>query len=154
MTTEDATTIQDASADVFRLSRSDLLVLANRAGTVAGLRASTLGLDRGAAQTLLRGSLDRGESRGWWFGGGHLYEVWIQPIYFGAPSQNTTIGLLVVGHEVDERAARDFSNIASSEVAFHFGDIPVASTLTAAQQTGLASQLSRDSRNLSGTQRE
>ena len=154
MTTEDATTIQDASADVFRLSRSDLLVLANRAGTVAGLRASTLGLDRGAAQTLLRGSLDRGESRGWWFGGGHLYEVWIQPIYFGAPSQNTTIGFLAVGHEVDGQAARDFSNIASSEVAFHFGENTVASTLAPAQQDDLARQLSGSSRNLSGTPRE
>ena len=154
MTTEDAATIQDASADVYRLSGSDLLVLANRAGTVAGLRTSTSGLDRGTSQELLRHSLDRGESKDWWFAGGRLYEVWIQPIYFGAPSQNTTIGLLVVGHEVDERAARDFSNIASSEVAFHFGDVPVAGTLTAAQQTELANQLSGNSKNLLGTQRE
>ena len=154
MTTEDAATIQDASADVYRLSGSDLLVLANRAGTVAGLRTSTSGLDRGTSQELLRHSLDSGESKDWWFAGGRLYEVWIQPIYFGAPSQNTTIGLLVVGHEVDERAARDFSNIASSEVAFHFGDVPVAGTLTAAQQTELASQLSGNSKNLLGAQRE
>jgi signal transduction histidine kinase/CheY-like chemotaxis protein len=154
MTTEDAATIQDASADVYRLSGSDLLVLANRAGTVAGLRTSTSGLDRGTSQELLRHSLDSGESRDWWFGGGRLYEVWIQPIYFGAPSQNTTIGLLVVGHEIDQRAARDFSNITSSEVAFHFGDVPVAGTLTAAQQTELASRLSGNSRKLSETQRE
>jgi signal transduction histidine kinase/CheY-like chemotaxis protein len=154
MTTEDAATIQDASADVWRLSGSDLLVLANRAGTVTALRTSTSGLERGAAQELLRRSLDRGESRDWWFGGGHLYEVWIQPIYFGALSQNTTIGLLAVGHEVDERAARDFSNIASSEIAFQFGDIPVAGTLNTAQQTELVRQLSGSSRNLSGTPQE
>jgi signal transduction histidine kinase/CheY-like chemotaxis protein len=154
MTTEDVTTIQDASADVFRLSKSDLLVLANRAGTVAGLRTSTSGLDRAAAQALLLSSMGRGESRDWWFGGGHLYEVWIQPIYFGAPSQNTTIGFLAVGHEVDEQAARDFGNIASNEVAFHFGEKTVASTLAAAQQDDLARQLSASSRNLSGTPRE
>ena len=154
MTTENETTIQDASADIYKLSGSDLLVLANRAGTVAGLRSRTPGLDRGAAQDLLRRSLDRGESRDWWFGGGHLYEVWIQPIYFGAPSQNTTIGLLAAGHEVDDRAARDFSNIASSEVAFHFGDTTVASTLAAAQQKELARQLSGGTRNLTGTPRE
>jgi signal transduction histidine kinase/ActR/RegA family two-component response regulator len=154
MTTEDAATIQDASADIYRLSGSDLLVLANRTGTVAGLRTSTSGLDRGTAQELLRGSLERGESSDWWFGGGHLYEVWIQPIYFGAPSQNTTIGLLAVGHELDERAARDFSDIASSEVAFHFGDTTVASTLAAAQQGELARQLSGSAGNLSVTPRE
>ena len=154
MTTDDAVTIQDASADIYQLSGSDLLILANRAGTVAGLRTSASGLDRSTAQDLLRRSLDRGESRDWWFGGGHLYEVWIQPIYFGAPSQNTTIGLLAVGDEVDEGAARDFSNIASSEVVFHFGDIPVASTLAAAQQSDLARQLSGSAMNLSGTPRE
>jgi len=154
MTTEDAATIQDASADIYRLSGSNLLVLANRAGTVSGLRTSTSGFDRGTAQEQLRRSLDRGESRDWWFGGGHLYEVWIQPIYFGAPSQNTTIGLLAVGHEIDERAARDFSNIASSEVTFHFEDISVASTLAPAQQTELARQLSGGSRNVSGTPQE
>ena len=49
-----------------------------------------------------------GESRDWWFDGHHLYEVWIQPIYFGAPSQNTTIGLLALGDEVDEARCKRF----------------------------------------------
>ena len=154
MTTEDMATIQDASADVYKLSGSDLLVLANRAGTVAGLRTSTSGLDRSSAQELLRRSLDRGESRAWWFGAGHLYEVWIQPIYFGAPSQNTTIGLLAVGDEVDERAAKDFSNIASSEVAFHFVNATIATTLAATQQDDLARQFPGSTTDLSGTPRE
>src|ERR1700674_2215186 len=105
MTTEDAATIQDASADVWKLSGSDLLVLANRTGRVVALRASASGLDSATAQGLLRQSLDRTESKGWWFGGDHLYEVWIQPIYFGSPSQNTTVGLLAVGHEVYQHAA-------------------------------------------------
>jgi signal transduction histidine kinase/CheY-like chemotaxis protein len=154
MTTEDPATIQDASADVFRLSGSDLLVLANRAGMVSGLRTSTSRFDLGTAQNLLRRSLDRGDSQDWWFGGGHLYEVLIQPIYFGSPSQNTTIGLLVVGHEIDERAARDFSSLASSEVAFHLGNSSVASTLAPTQQAELARQLSAGPTNLSGTPRE
>ena len=72
MTTEDAATIQDASADVWKLSGSDLLVLANRAGTVAALRTTNAGLERNTAQELLRRSLDRGESRDWWFDGRHL----------------------------------------------------------------------------------
>jgi len=154
MTTEDPATIQDASADIYKLSGSDLLILANRAGRVSGLRTGASGLDRDTAQNLLRRSLDRGESRDWWFGGGRLYEVWVQPIYFGSTSQNTTIGLLVVGHEIDERAAKDFSNVASSEVAFRFGDTPIASTLAATQQTDFARQLSGSLTNLSGTPRE
>jgi len=138
MTTEDAATIQDASADVWKLSGSDLLVLANRAGTVVGLRTTSADLGRATAQDLLRRSLDRGESRDWWFNGSRLYEVWIQPIYFGTPSQDTAIGLLALGHEVDEHAARDFGNIAASEVAFNFGYVPVASTFSAAKQAELS----------------
>lgn len=149
MTTEDALTIQDASEDVWKLSASDLLVLANRAGTVAALRTRSGGLESATAQGLLRRSLDEKESRGWWFDGRHLYEVWIQPIYFGAPSQNTTIGLLALGYEVDERAARDFSKIASSEVVFNFGDTPVASTLNAAQQGDVARQIRERAKNAS-----
>jgi signal transduction histidine kinase len=154
MTTEDAATIEDASADVWKLSGADLLVLADRTGNVAALRTSAPGLYASTAQELLRHSLDRGESKDWWFGGGHLYEVWIQPIYFGGPSQNLTIGLLAVGHEVNESAAREFGNIASSEVAFNFEDIPVAGTLSSALQSELARRIRGQAQSLSGDARE
>ena len=154
MTTEDEATIEDASTDVWKLSGSDLLVLANRTGTVVALRASASGLDSGKAQILLRQSLDRSESKGWWFGSGHLYEVWIQPIYFGAPSRNMVVGLLAVGHEVNSRAAREFASVASSEVAFNFEGAPVASTLSPALQSELARQIREHAQSLSGDAQE
>ncbi len=149
MTTEDPPTIQDGSADLWRLSGSDLLLLANRAGTVEALRTGSEGLQPATAQELLRHSLDGGESRDWWYGGGHLYEIQIQPIYFGASSQNTTVGLLAVGHEIDERAAKDFGKIASSEVVFNFGEAQVASTLDAVHQREFAGKFPRNSKNMS-----
>ncbi len=152
MTTEDAVTIQDGSADVVAAAERKLTCWSLRIapGTVAALRTNSVGLNPDMAQDLLRRSVEQGESRDWWLGGGHLYEVWIQPIYFGAASQNTTIGLLAVGHEIDDRAAKDFGNIASSEVAFNFGDSPVASTLNAAQRVELArSSLPKDPKSLS-----
>jgi signal transduction histidine kinase/CheY-like chemotaxis protein len=154
MTTEDAATIEDASTDVWKLSGSDLLVLANRTGSVVALRAGPSGLDSNTAQGLLRQSLDRSESKGWWFGGGHLYEVRIQPIYFGAPSQNTTVGLLAVGHEVNSRAAGEFASVASSEVAFNFEGAPVASTLSPELQSELARRIRENSQSLSGDAQE
>ena len=154
MTTEDAATIQDASADVWKLSGSDLLVLANRAGDVVALRASNKNFELSTAQGLLRTSLDRGESRDWWFDGLHLYEVRIQPIFFGAPSRNTTVGLLVLGYEVDEHAARDFGNVASSEVVFNFGNTPVASTLNSAQQAEVAREIREHAKNAPGEAQE
>jgi signal transduction histidine kinase/CheY-like chemotaxis protein len=154
MTTEDPATIEDASADGWKLSGSDLLVLANRSGNVVALRASASGLDSGLAQGLLHQSLDRSESKSWWFGGGQLYEVWIQPIYFGSNSQNNTVGLLAVGHEVNSRAAREFASVASSEVAFNFEGAPVASTLSPALQSELARQIREHRQGLSGDTQE
>ena len=154
MTTEDAATIEDASADVWKLSGSDLLVLANRTGNVVALRASASGLDSVTAQGLLRQSLDRSESKGWWFGGGHLYKVRIQPIYFGSPSQNMTVGLLAVGHEVNQRAAKEFASVASSEVAFNFEGAPVASTLTPTLQSELARRIHDHAQGSSGDSQE
>jgi signal transduction histidine kinase len=140
MSTEDAATIEDASADVWKLSGSDLLVLANRTGKVVALRASVPGLDPGMAQGLLQQSIERSESRGWWFGGGHLYEVWIQQINFGAPPRNITVGLLAVGHEINAGTAGEFASVASGDVAFNFDGAPVASTLSPALQADLSRQ--------------
>jgi signal transduction histidine kinase/CheY-like chemotaxis protein len=138
MTTRDATTIQDASADVWRLSGSELLVMADRSGNLLALRTDAAGFARDKAQALMRHSLEKGEARDWWFDGGHLFEVWVQPIYFGASSEGATLGFLAVGHEIQARAAQDFSGIVSSDVAFHYGDLLVASTLDASQRSGLA----------------
>jgi signal transduction histidine kinase/ActR/RegA family two-component response regulator len=137
MTTQDPATIQDASADVWSLSGSDLMVFADRSGNVVAMRADTSSFERGAAQDFLQRSLEKEEPRGWWYGGGHLYEVWIQPIFFGAESKDTTLGYLAVGHEIDESAAKDFSKIAASDVVFRWGDAFVASTLTPTQQAEL-----------------
>jgi len=137
MTTEDAATIQDESANIWRISGGDLLVLANRSGEIAGLQASASDFSRTQAQESLRASLENGESRNWWFGGGHLYEVWLQPIYFGAAQQQNVIGVLAVGHEINESRAREFSRAVASEVIFRYGGSVVATTLPAAENSRL-----------------
>ena len=141
MTTRDAATIQDASAGIWRMSGSDLLVLGDRAGRVAALQSRDGVMARGAAQESLQHSLGRAEARNWWYSGGHLFEVWIQPIYLGAASENSAIGYLAVGHEIDGRAARDLGNLAASEVAFRYGGTLVASTLQPAQQAEWTRQM-------------
>ena len=138
MTTEDVTTIQDESADVFQLSGGDLLVLANRSGQIVGLQTRAGDFSREQAQDSLRTSMQRGESRNWWFGGGHLYEVWLQPIYFGTAKQDNIMGLLAVGHEINESKARDFSRVVSSEIIFRCENAVVASTLPPVESIGFA----------------
>ncbi len=138
MSTEDFATIQDESASIWGLSGGDLLVLANRSGEIVALRKWAKDFSRDQAQEALGRSLQRGESRNWWFGGGHLYEVWLQPIYFGEAKQNNVKGLLAVGYEINESKARDFSRVVSSEVIFQCGETVVASTLPAVEDGSIA----------------
>jgi signal transduction histidine kinase/ActR/RegA family two-component response regulator len=137
MTTRDPATIQDASADVWRLSGNDLLAMADRSGNLVALKTNATSFARSTAQALLRHSLDKGDSRDWWFGGGHLFEVWIQPIYFGPPSENSTIGFLAVADDIDSNSARNFSTIVSGDVAFFSDDVLVAANLRPDQQNDL-----------------
>jgi signal transduction histidine kinase len=138
MTTRDEATIQDGSADSWRLAGSDLLLLADRAGKLMALQTSTTGFTRAAARESLARTLEKGETRDWWFGGGRLYEVFLRPIYFGPTANNTLLGVLAVGYEIDDRLAGEIGRIASSHVAFRYGNNVVVSTLSPAQQAELA----------------
>ncbi len=143
MTTGDALTIQDASRDIWRLSGSGLFVLANRETRVVALHTSRPGFTPVLAQAALEESLgDQGNDH-WWFGGGHLYEVFVQPIYFGAPGKSTTLGLLAVGYEIDEQVVNEISRIAASQVAFLYGDQIAFSTLSDRQESELLNQWPR-----------
>ena len=138
MTTRDAPTIQDASTDLWRLAGCDLFMLADSAGKVMALHTSAPGYSREAAQNALNDALQEEHNRGWWFGGGHLYEVYLQPIYFGSSRENVVLGVLAMGFEVDNRLAEVVARIASSQVAFRFGKDIVVSTLSPKQQRDLA----------------
>src|SRR5512132_2186911 len=118
MTTPHAPTIQDASADLWRLSGADLFVMASRSGSVLGLHGAAPGFNVHVAETLLKNSMAQDRPTRWWFGANHLYQVSIQPIYFGSEQQGNMVGLLVVGYELDERAARELSQVAAGQVAF------------------------------------
>jgi len=139
MTTHHRPTIQDAATGFWQLAGCDLFLLADPSGKVMALHTSTSGFDQKAAQASLAGTLRSERSRDWWFGGGHLYEVFLQPIFFGSPQENNPLGVLAMGFEVDDRLARVVAQIASSQVAFRYGKDIVVSTLSPKQRAELAS---------------
>ncbi|MBZ5514401.1 MAG: HAMP domain-containing histidine kinase [Acidobacteriia bacterium] len=143
MTTEHEATIQDASADFWRLAGSDLFVLADRTGKIVALETAAGGFDRQAAQASLTRVFERHANRDWWFGEGHLYEVYLQPIYFGAPSEDVPLGVVAVGYEINDQVANEVRRVASSQVGFLYGNEIVVSTLTPEQQAELAGQIGR-----------
>jgi signal transduction histidine kinase/ActR/RegA family two-component response regulator len=145
MTTEDVATIQDESNEIWRLSGSDLLVLGNRKGEVVGLQAKSDGFSREQASAFLVLSMQRGATSDWWLTGGHLYEVWLQPIYFGSAGRDSVIGALAVGVELDDQVAKDFSKIVASEIVFASRNKVLASSLpTAEGKKSLGSQSIED----------
>ena len=137
MTTQHEATIQDASSGLWRLAGSDLFVLADRTGRVVALHTSSPGLTREMAQQSFAGTLNDESSGHWWFGGQHLYEVFLKPIYFGAADENRLLGFLVVGYEIDDKVASQVSRIAASQVAFYYSDAVVKTTLAPVQETEL-----------------
>ena len=130
MTTQDPTTIQDGSKDLWRLAGTELLVLGDPAGKVMALHASAPGITREEAETRLRAS-QNGHPDVWWYGNNHLYEVSIQPIYFGVPSDNRLLGFLAIGYEIDDALLHEVSQVAGSQVAIRYGSEVVRSTLAA-----------------------
>ena len=140
MTTQHEATIQDASSDLWRLAGSDLFVLADRTGRVVALHTASPGLTREMAQESFAKSVSNQSLVHWWFGGQHLYEVFLQPIYFGAAAENRLLGFLVIGHEIDDRLASQVSRIAASQVAFCYGNSIVKTTLTPVQESDLNRQ--------------
>jgi signal transduction histidine kinase len=138
MTAPHDATIQDASADLWRLAASDLFVLARSDGRVVALHTTSPGFTSDLAQQSMGRSLRQARGAYWWFGDGHLYEVFLKPIYFGTAAPNHLLGFLVVGYEIDDAVASEVGRVAASQVAFYYGNRIVRSTLKPAQQAELA----------------
>ncbi|MHB8218494.1 MAG: ATP-binding protein [Candidatus Sulfotelmatobacter sp.] len=136
LTPPDPATIQDASRDVWPLTGSDLLVLVDRNGKVVALHTKSTGFTREAAQKYFDRSLTEEDSSHWWFGAHHLYQTFMQPVYFGSKTEGPLLGFLIIGYEIDDHLAREVSKVSASQVAFSYGDEIVATTLTPVQAQG------------------
>jgi signal transduction histidine kinase len=141
MTSRHPPTIQDASGEMFRLSGGDLFALLDPTSQFVGFHTGTPGITREQAQQLLehRNSLD--QPLQWWFAGGHLYEVMLAPIYFGPSSDNSLLGVVAVGDEMNAAVARQVSQIAASQVTIVCGSTVVVSTLNADQRSEVSAYL-------------
>src|SRR5215510_3159760 len=129
MTSRDAATIQDASTDFWRLAPSDFFLLSDPKGIVKAIQTNVQGITADVAEKLLASSLQDPQESYWWYGGGKLYQVFLQPIFFGGETERTALGILCLGHEISDSLAREVGHIVSSDVAFSYGGRPIVSTL-------------------------
>jgi len=138
MTSKDERTIQDASSDFWKLTDWDLFVLADPAGKIMALHSSTGAFDREVARASLTRTVSNQQSRDWWFEGGRLYEVFLQPIERGTPEDATLLGYLATGFALGDAFAATARSLTSSDVAFRYGPDVISSSLTANQQKDLS----------------
>ena len=129
MTTEHERTIQDETGELGRLAEAGLLVMVNQSGQLMALHADAPDYERDLASRQIAKSLDTDRRTHWWFGAGRLWEVSVQPIYFGPAEAGRVFGHLALGSQVDDRIVRDLSEVAESDVTFFYGDNIVRSTL-------------------------
>jgi signal transduction histidine kinase/ActR/RegA family two-component response regulator len=129
MTTQDSATVQNEVSEIEKLAGSDLLVLADRSSRILGYQAKSEAAPISDLQNSLRSAVSREESQTWWMLNGHLYQVFLQPVYFGAESRESLTGVLALGRETDDTAAREFGHLVSSEIVLRGGADIVATTL-------------------------
>jgi signal transduction histidine kinase len=146
MMAPDTATIQDSSQRVWRLGGSDLFVMLNRSQQVVALHTASAGLSLDSAQQFFLQALADDAPNHWWLGGGHLYEVFVRPVYFGSRDENRLQGYLAVGYEVNDKVARETAHVAGSEVAFWYGNTVARSTLPPTQASELLQEFPRQVR--------
>jgi signal transduction histidine kinase len=144
MTSGDDLTIQNGAADFWRLSGTDLFVLADPSGRVVAAYTKNSTADpalRQGVKTLLDSP-----SKHYLIDGDSLYACALRPLYFGSDQEGTLLGYVVSGVSID-RIVREISQPTGVDAAFLSGNEIVASTLDPAVQQSLAAQ----SQSLSGT---
>ena len=141
MTSRHAPTIQDGSAELFRLSGGDMLALIDQSNHVVGFHARIPGMTQEQAQAVRDSKVMADKSRQWWFSGGHLYEVFLSPIYFGPESNDTVLGTVAVGYEINQTVAQELARAASGRVVIVCAGREVASTISPADVATLQKAL-------------
>ena len=111
----------EVSADPLESDGSDLIAVADTPDKIVVLHSKEANFPVADAEKMLARSLQNHSTADWWYVGGALYQVALQPVGQGP-------GSVIVGREMDYRAVHDMGRISDSEVVFSYGGNVVAST--------------------------
>jgi len=137
MTTGHAPTIQDGSETFWKLSGSDLFVLAKPSRQVVALHVNDPRWTTAVAQRELNRSLDAGEGASWWYDNGMLYWAFLRPVTAGEGTTSQPLGLLAIGYQVDAKVAQQLAAVTGGQIALTTGGKVIASTLPRVDESQL-----------------
>ncbi|HEU0369618.1 MAG TPA: HAMP domain-containing sensor histidine kinase [Candidatus Acidoferrum sp.] len=143
MQTEHAPTIQDASTSWWKLSGSDLFLLALPDRRVVALHVSRPGWPQEVAESDMKRSIDQGDDDSWWYNNGRLYEVFLRTITAGTGPASQELGFLAIGYQVDSSVAEHLALVANNQIALATGDRVIASTLPPQDEAAMQRWLSK-----------
>jgi signal transduction histidine kinase len=147
MTSHHPPTIQDGSAELFHISGGDLFALVDERSQIVGFHTRQPGITLQQAQSQHDEKAGGDESRQWWFAPGHLYEVFLSPIYSGPESERIRLGTLAIGYEINQTTAQELAQVAAGQVAVFCDGSQLVSTLDASSTAALEQTLSQQSRS-------
>ena len=139
MTTQDARTIQDGSQEFWRVSSSDFFALASPTGKLFTFSNRGSALNDASVAAGLRSCMADEEPCLIAFGS-NLYELSVQPLYFGPPANASVLGYVIIGYAIDQQVAREVSEAAAADVAFLVDGAVSATTLPAHRLPDLQAQ--------------
>jgi signal transduction histidine kinase/ActR/RegA family two-component response regulator len=125
----DENSFQRSTDDPFETDGSDLVVLADGNHQITMLHTTNPRFTPAMAQQLLIASLARKNTSDWWYAGGALYQVSVQPVHRGPSPDNSQLAMVVVGREIDYSAVHNLDRTHSAELVFTYNGDIVNSTL-------------------------
>jgi signal transduction histidine kinase len=139
MTAGDSRTIEDGGVEFWQASGNDLFALFDQSGNLIALYNRGAPLNRNRVAQGLEQSLRASQGPVLLGFEGRLYEVAMQPLWFGVKG-TTQLGYVAVGYAIDAQIAREVSEAAAAEVAFVVDGKVVVSTLRPELQEQLIAQ--------------
>jgi signal transduction histidine kinase len=140
MLSRDAHTIQDGSQEFWADSGSDFFALADENGTLVTYSNRGSKLSSAQVKLGLQACMTEAEESCMIAFGQSLYELSIQPLYFGPPQNGSYLGYVIIGYAVDRQVAGEVSEAAAADVTFLINGEIAASTLPATRLDDLRLQ--------------
>lgn len=128
MTTDDGRTIRDGAAELYDLSGDDLFALTDRSGNLMALFQNGTSWNGSRDPAVPIGAAFVSLDPHYVLIHDRLYETVSQPLYFGSPSNGTSLGYVAIGYEINDLVAQEVSQAAAAEVVFSVNGAVVAAT--------------------------
>ena len=129
MSTQDAHTIQDGSQKFWADSGSDFFALTAANGNLFTYSNRGPKLSDDSVKRGLEACMTSAEEACMIAFGQSLYELSIQPLYFGPPENGSYLGYVIIGYAIDRQVAGEVSEAAAADVTFLVNGQVAAATL-------------------------